>query len=103
MTEHDGGYTSWSRSILAALPDNYRAYCRCGHLHIWRDADGLHSTDVTEPCSFGNCTNTVCPGCGRISGGWGWIDCPCDARGVRGHGTRAEQPRRPVPVKGRAA
>ena len=95
----DGGYTSWSQGIYALLPVNYRTYCRCGHLRTWRDTNGLHSASVYESCNFRNCTNSVCPGCGRIDGGFGPVGCPCDARGSRGHGTRGEQPRPSVPVK----
>lgn len=49
--------------------------------------DDLLGGEVTRPdytnwwgqgsCEYGNCTELLCPACGRNQGGWGPVDCPC--------------------------
>lgn len=75
------------------------------NLHACFDYCHAYTPHTRALCQYGHCTEFYCDGCGRYSWGVGPAGCRCDwsrkGSGGFGHRTKAEQPRRSMPIKGR--
>lgn len=65
---------------------------RCSRCQVPVPIDTYRAHVTMRWCGYRQCLEFYCTTCKRQDWSTGAVGCLCDRRGVRGHGTHAEQP-----------